>query len=71
MKLLAEKNKRKFAVGDLVQFDISHILGIVTDVKMAEAFSPLEEILDVQVRWIDGEQFWCLEFTLKLISSVK
>ena len=63
MKLLAEKNKRKF--------DISHILGIVTDVKIAEAFNPLEEILDVQVRWIDGEQFWCLEFTLKLISSVK
>ncbi len=71
MKLLAEKNKRKFAVGDLVQFDMSHILGIVTDVKIAEAFSPLEEILDVQVHWIDGEKFWCLECTLKLISSFK
>jgi heat shock protein HspQ len=70
LKLLAEKNKRKFAVGDLVQFDISRILGIVTDVKIAAAFSPLEEILDVQVRWIDGEEFWCLEFTLKLISSI-
>ena len=71
MKLLAEKNKRKFTVGDLVQFDISHILGIVTDVKIAEAFSPLEEILDVKVRWIEGEEFWCLECTLKMVSSVK
>ena len=69
MKLLAEIKKRKFAVGDLVQFDVSRILGIVTDVKIAEAFSPLEEILDVKVRWIDGEEFWCLECTLKLISS--
>ena len=40
MKLLAEKNKRKFAVGDLVQFDISHILGIVTDVKMLKPLAP-------------------------------
>ena len=69
MKLLAEKNKRKFAVGDLVQFDISSVLGIVTDTRIAPAFLPLEEILDVKVRWIDGVEFWCLEFTLKLISS--
>ena len=68
MKLLAEKNKRKFTVGDLVQFDISHILGIVTDIKIAEAFSPLEEILDVKVYWRDGEEFWCLEFTLNKIN---
>ncbi len=69
MKLLAEKNKSKFAIGDLVQFDISHIIGIVTDTKLAEAFCPLEEILDVKVYWIDGVEFWCLEFTLKLISK--
>ena len=47
MKLLAQNNKRKFAIGDLVQFDISHILGIVTDVRIAAAFSPLEEILEL------------------------
>jgi len=69
VKLLAEKNKSKFAIGDLVQFDISHIIGIVTDTKLAEAFHPLEEILDVKVYWIDGVEFWCLEFTLKLISK--
>jgi len=68
MKLLAKKNKRKFAIGDLVEFDTSHILGIVTDVKLADAFHPLEEILDVKVYWRDGEEFWCLEFTLKKIN---
>ena len=68
MKLLAAKNKRKFAIGDLVEFDTTHVLGIVTDVKLANAFAPLEEILDVKVFWSDGVEFWCLEFTLKKIN---
>jgi hypothetical protein len=69
MKLLAENNKRKFTIGDLVQFDVSRTIGIVTDIKTAEAFSPLEDISDVKVYWIDGVEFWCLEFTLILISK--
>jgi len=68
MKLLARKNKRKFAIGDLVEFDTTHVLGIVTDTKLAPAFLPLEEILDVKVYWSDGVEFWCLEFTLKKIN---
>jgi heat shock protein HspQ len=68
MKLLVQNNKRKFAIGDLVQFDISHILGIVINTKIAPAFLPLEEILDIKVHWADGEEFWCLEFVLKKIN---
>ena len=61
--------KNKFNIGDLVRFDITHALGIVVDVKMSEAFIPPEEVQDVKVCWLDGEQFWCLEYTLKLIST--
>jgi len=68
MKLLAEKNKRKFAIGDLVQFDCSQALGIVIDTKISPTFLPLEEILDVKVYWFDGLEFWCLEFVLKKIN---
>ena len=61
--------KNKFKIGDLVEFDCVHKLGIVIDVKMSTAFVPPEEIQDVKVCWLDGEEFWCLEYTLKLISS--
>jgi hypothetical protein len=61
----------KFEVGDLVQFDITHLLGIVTATKKAAAFGPHENIADVKVLWVDGEEFWCLGFTLKLISKIK
>jgi len=60
-----------FRVGDLVQFDSSRAIGIVTDTKLADAFLPHEEILDVKVLWLDGVEFWCLEFTLVLLSSVR
>jgi hypothetical protein len=41
----------------------------VTNKKIAEAFDPSENIHDLKVRWHDGEEFWCLEFTLKLLSK--
>ena len=36
--------------------------------KMGADFFPF---FILGLNWIDGEEFWCLEFTLKLISSVK
>jgi len=59
----------KFQIGDLVQFDFCHIAGVVTAVKMSEAFEPSEKITDVKVLWTDGEEFWCLDFTLLLLSK--
>ena len=58
-----------FKIGDLVRFDVAHKLGIVVDVKTSTAFVPPEDVQDVKVCWLDGEEFWCLEYTLKLISS--
>ena len=59
----------KFKVGDLVQFDYHHTIGLVTEVKLAEEFEPSENITDVKVLWMDGEEFWCLDFTLLLLSK--
>jgi len=61
--------KNKFKIGDLVEFDYMHKLGMVVDVKISTDFDPSEEVQDVKVCWLDGEEFWCLEYTLKLISS--
>ena len=58
----------KFKIGDLVQFDTSRKLGLVTEVKNAPEFEPPEKIADVKVLWLDGEEFWCLDFTLELVS---
>ena len=41
----------------------------MTNKKLAEAFDPSENIHDLKVKWNDGEEFWCLEFTLKLLSK--
>ena len=57
----------RFKVGDLVRFDCSHMLGIVTEIKNAPEFEPPEKIADVKVYWLDGEEFWCLDFTLELV----
>jgi len=58
----------KFNVGDLVQFDSSRALGIVIEVKNVPAFNPPEKVSDVKVLWLDGIEFWCLDFTLRLVS---
>jgi len=60
-----------FQIGDLVQFKNTKKIGIITDIKVAPAFLPLEKILDVKVLWFGGEEFWCLEFILKVLSSNK
>ena len=39
--------KNKFKIGDLVEFDCAHKLGIVIDVKMSTAFVPPEEVQDI------------------------
>ena len=64
-------NKVKFEVGDLVQFEHGGIPGLVTETKISEAFEPDEKLLDVKVSWADGIEFWCLEFTLKLLATSK
>jgi hypothetical protein len=48
---------------------MSHAIGIVTNKKLADAFEPSENIYDLNVQWNDGEEFWCLDFTLKLLSK--
>jgi hypothetical protein len=58
----------KFFIGDLVQFDCTRKLGLVTAIKNAPEFEPPEKIADVKVLWLDGEEFWCLDFTLELVS---
>lgn len=58
-----------FKPGDLVQFDCSPMIGVVIGVKNSPSFDPPEKIADVLVRWVDNEEFWCLDFTLKLLSS--
>jgi len=58
----------KFQIGDLVRFDCSRKFGLVTEVKNAPEFQPPERIADVKVLWLDGGEFWCLDFTLELIS---
>ena len=60
-----------FNIGDLVQFDCSRMIGIVTEIKNAPEFIPPDKVADVKVYWVDGEEFWCLDFTLKLLSSIK
>ena len=50
---------------------MSHAIGIVINKKLADAFNPSENIHDLKVKWNDGEEFWCLEFTLKLLSKKK
>jgi hypothetical protein len=61
--------KKKFQIGDLVQFDFSHSLGIVIDIKDTKAIFFHEDISDVLVCWSDGEIFWCMEFTLSHFSN--
>ena len=58
----------KFKIGDLVEFDVSRKYGIVTEIKNAPEFEPAEKIADVMVKWVDGGEFWCLDFTLRLVS---
>ncbi len=60
--------KHEFKIGDLVRFDCSRKLGLVVDIKNAPEFEPPEKIADVLVLWLDGEEFWCLDFTLELVS---
>jgi len=58
-------------LGDLVRFDVSHHLGIVLDTQPSKSFPDppdKQAVQDVYVYWGDGEVFWCLEFTLELIS---
>ena len=60
-----------FKIGDLVQFDASYILGVVVDTKRSDDLSEADnEIYDILVYWIDGETFWCMDFTLQHLSDV-
>ncbi len=54
-------------VGDLVHFNGTYQYGIVLAIKNAEAFQPEEKIHDIKVLWTSGEEFWCLDFTLKAV----
>ena len=38
------------------------------EIKNAPEFEPPEKLADVRVLWLDGEKFWCLDFTLELVS---
>jgi len=41
----------------------------VINKKLAAGFKPSENIHDLKIQWNDSEEFWCLEFTLKLLSK--
>ena len=61
-----------FKPGDLVRFDLLHNIGVVVAVQEIPEFTRDEDrdderIYDVLVYWVDGEAFWCLEFTLEHI----
>ena len=60
-------NKPKFNVGDLVSFDVIHSFGIIIDIKTID-FLDMDDY-EYLVLWENGEQFWCLDITLKLIES--
>jgi hypothetical protein len=62
----------KFEIGDLVRFDsYGNTMGVVTNIKNSSSFDPPEKVADILVYWADGEEFWCLDFTLVLISRYK
>ena len=52
--------------GDLVQFDVVRSLGVVIKIQKLQPMQH-EEMREVLVRWSNGEQFWCLECTLKSV----
>ena len=61
-----------FKPGDLVRFDLLHNIGVVVAIQEIPEFTRDEDrdderIYDVLVYWVDGEAFWCLEFTLEHI----
>jgi len=51
-----------------VRFDSTYFLGVVIELKDAAAFDIKEGIKDVKVVWSGGGIFWCLDFTLVLVS---
>ena len=58
--------------GDLVQFDAIHKYGLVMDIKEVEGFEEWRDdpfVQDVLVLWEDGEEFWCLSFTLMPVTT--
>lgn len=55
----------RYKIGDLVSFDFIRSLGIILEERVAEHLEPEEEIYEYLVKWSTGEQFWCLEFTLR------
>ena len=52
-------------LGDLVFLDFSNVVGIVIDLK---GFT--DNVVDVEVQWIDGERCWCLAEGLLIVSKV-
>jgi len=60
----------KFEIGDMVQFDsYENVVGIVIDIKESVSFDAKEAIRDILVCWSNGHIFWCLDFTLILLSK--
>jgi len=56
----------KFSIGDLVSFDVVRSFGIVVAIKTID-FLDMDDY-EYLVLWENGEQFWCLDVTLKLIA---
>tara|TARA_R100000152_G_C6759733_1_gene183706 strand:+ start:583 stop:789 length:207 start_codon:yes stop_codon:yes gene_type:complete len=61
-----------FQIGDLVQFDsYGDTIGVVIDIRESPNFIAPDRVYDILVSWSDGEEFWCLDFALVLISKYK
>ena len=64
--------EQEFNIGDLVQFDsYGHTIGVVIDKKISPNFKSPDRVYDILVSWADGQEFWCLDFALVLISKYK
>jgi len=58
--------KQNFEIGDLVFLEVVNIVGVVIDIS---CFG--DDIVDVDVQWIDGDRYWCLAEGLTIISKSK
>lgn len=56
--------KQNFEIGDLVFLEVVNIVGIIIDTKHFG-----NDIVDVEVQWIDGDRYWCLAQGLTIVSK--
>lgn len=57
--------QNEYEIGDLVLLeDKEKNIGVITDVQVYG-----DDLVDVEIRWSDGDQHWCSTEGLKIISK--